>query len=60
MNNVKKLSSLLIFAEVANQQSFTVAAEKLSMSKSAVSSILSVLNKTLASNFFQGTPEECR
>jgi DNA-binding transcriptional LysR family regulator len=37
MNNVKKLSSLLIFAEVANQQSFTVAAEKLSMSKSAVS-----------------------
>ncbi len=37
MNNVKKLSSLLIFAEVANKQSFTLAAEKLAMSKSAIS-----------------------
>jgi DNA-binding transcriptional LysR family regulator len=37
MNNVKKLSSLLIFAEVANKQSFTLAAKKLAMSKSAVS-----------------------
>ena len=37
MNNVKKLSSLLIFAEVANKQSFTLAAEKLNLSKSAVS-----------------------
>ena len=37
MNNIKNLSSLLIFAEVAKQQSFTLAAKKLSMSKSAVS-----------------------
>lgn len=37
MNNVKKLSSLLIFAEVANKKSFTQAAKKLQMSKSAVS-----------------------
>ena len=37
MNNVKKLSSLLIFAEVANKKSFTQAANKLQMSKSAVS-----------------------
>jgi len=37
MNNVKKLSSLLIFAEVANKQSFTLAAKKLAMSKSAIS-----------------------
>ncbi len=37
MNNVKKLSSLLIFAEVANNQSFTLAGKKLAMSKSAVS-----------------------
>lgn len=37
MNNVKKLSSLLIFAEVANKQSFTLAGKKLGMSKSAIS-----------------------
>jgi DNA-binding transcriptional LysR family regulator len=37
MNNIKNLSSLLIFAEVAKQQSFTLAAKKFSMSKSAVS-----------------------
>jgi len=37
MNNVKKLSSLLIFAEVAKKQSFTLAAKKLLMSKSAIS-----------------------
>lgn len=37
MNNVKILPSLLIFAEVAKQQSFTLAAERLGMSKSAVS-----------------------
>jgi len=37
MNNVKQLSSLLIFAEVANKQSFTLAAKQLGMSKSAIS-----------------------
>jgi DNA-binding transcriptional LysR family regulator len=37
MNNVKKLSSLLIFAEVANKQSFTLAGKQLGMSKSAIS-----------------------
>lgn len=37
MNNVKRISSLLIFAEVANKQSFTLAGKKLGMSKSAIS-----------------------
>lgn len=37
MNNVKKLSSLLIFAEVVNQQSFTRAGKQLGLSKAAVS-----------------------
>ena len=37
MNNIKRIPSLLIFAEVANQRSFTQAAKKLGMSKSAVS-----------------------
>ena len=37
MNNIKLLPSLLIFAEVAKQQSFTLAAKQLGMSKSAVS-----------------------
>ena len=37
MNNIKLLPSLLIFAEVAQQSSFTQAALRLGMSKSAVS-----------------------
>ncbi len=37
MNNIKILPSLLIFAEVANQQSFTLAAQQFGMSKSAIS-----------------------
>jgi len=37
MNNIKQLSSLLIFAEVAKKQSFTLAAKHLGMSKSAIS-----------------------
>jgi DNA-binding transcriptional LysR family regulator len=37
MNNIKQLSSLLIFCEVANKQSFTLAAKHLGMSKSAIS-----------------------
>lgn len=37
MNNVNQLSSLLVFAEVARQRSFTQAAEQLDMSKSAIS-----------------------
>jgi len=37
MNNLKVLPSLLIFARVAKEQSFTQAAVQLSMSKSAVS-----------------------
>ena len=37
MNNVKLLPSLLTFAEVAHRRSFTVAAKKLGMSKSAIS-----------------------
>jgi len=37
MNNVKIVPSLLIFAEVASQKSFTLAAKNLGMSKSAIS-----------------------
>jgi DNA-binding transcriptional LysR family regulator len=37
MNNIKQISSLLIFSEVANKQSFTLAAKHLGMSKSAIS-----------------------
>ncbi|NOY73300.1 MAG: LysR family transcriptional regulator [Gammaproteobacteria bacterium] len=37
MNNIKQLSSLLVFSEVANKQSFTLAAKHLGMSKSAIS-----------------------
>jgi len=37
MNNIKILPSLLVFAEVAQRQSFTAAAAHLKMSKSAVS-----------------------
>ena len=37
MNNIKILPALLIFAEVSKQQSFTLAAKKMGMSKSAVS-----------------------
>lgn len=37
MNNTKLLPSLLIFAEVANKQSFTLAAKQFDMSKSAIS-----------------------
>ncbi len=37
MNNVKLLPALLIFVEVANQESFTDAAKQLGLSKSAVS-----------------------
>jgi DNA-binding transcriptional LysR family regulator len=37
MNNIKLLPSLLVFAEVANKQSFTLAANKFGLSKSAVS-----------------------
>ena len=37
MNNLKVLPSLLIFARVAKEQSFTEAAKQLGMSKSAVS-----------------------
>ncbi len=37
MNNIKMLPALLAFAEVAKQESFTLAAKHLGMSKSAVS-----------------------
>ncbi|MFT5759560.1 MAG: DNA-binding transcriptional LysR family regulator [Alteromonadaceae bacterium] len=47
MNNVKQLSSLLIFAEVATQQSFTLAAKKLGMSKSAISQHVSRLEQDI-------------
>lgn len=37
MNNIKLLPSLLMFAEVAHKQSFTLAAKQFNMSKSALS-----------------------
>lgn len=45
MNNIKRLPSLLIFAEVANKQSFTLAARQLGMSKSALSQQLKRLEQ---------------
>lgn len=47
MNKVKLLPSLLIFAEVAKQGSFTQAAVKLKMSKSAISQQISRLEESL-------------
>lgn len=47
MNNVKLLSSLLIFAEVAQTRSFTEAASNLGMSKSAVSQHISRLENEI-------------
>lgn len=47
MNNIKRLPALLMFAEVAQQQSFTAAAEKLGMSKSAVSQQIKKLEQEL-------------
>ena len=47
MNNIKRLPSLLIFAEVANKRSFTLAAKQLGMSKSAVSQQLKRLEQDL-------------
>lgn len=45
MNNVKLLAPLLTFAEVANKQSFTLAAKNLGMSKSALSQQLKRLEQ---------------
>ncbi len=47
MNNIKRLPALLMFAEVAKQQSFTLAAQKLGMSKSAVSQQIKRLEEEL-------------
>ena len=47
MNNIKRLPALLIFAEVANQQSFTLAAKQLGMSKSAISQQLKRLEEDI-------------
>ena len=47
MNNIKRLPALLIFAEVANQQSFTLAAKQLGMSKSALSQQLKRLEEDI-------------
>ena len=45
MNNIKLLTPLLVFAEVANKQSFTLAAKQFGMSKSAVSQQLKRLEQ---------------
>jgi len=47
MNNIKILSSLILFSEVAKRQSFTLAANKFSMSKSAVSQQIKRLEEHL-------------
>ncbi|MCJ8337175.1 MAG: LysR family transcriptional regulator [Pseudomonadales bacterium] len=47
MNNAKLLPSLIIFGQVARQQSFTLAAKHLAMSKSAVSQQVTRLEKQL-------------
>ncbi len=47
MNNIKQLSSLLVFSEVANKQSFTLAAKHLGMSKSAVSQQIKRLEQNI-------------
>jgi DNA-binding transcriptional LysR family regulator len=47
MNNIKRLPALLIFAEVANAQSFTLAAKQLGMSKSAISQQLKRLEEDI-------------
>ncbi len=49
MNNIRLLPSLLVFARVANQGSFTKAAKTLGMSKSAVSQQVSRLESVLGS-----------
>lgn len=47
MNNLKQISSLLIFSEVANRQSFTLAAQHLGMSKSAISQQIKRLEQSI-------------
>jgi DNA-binding transcriptional LysR family regulator len=47
MNNIKLLPSLLVFAEVAQRDSFTAAAQHLGMSKSAVSQHISRLEEQI-------------
>ena len=47
MNNIKLLPSLLIFAEVAKKQSFTLAAKQFGMSKSAISQQLKRLEQEI-------------
>ncbi len=47
MNNVKLLPALLSFVEVAESKSFTLAAKKLGLSKSAVSQHISRLEESL-------------
>ena len=49
MNNIKLLPSMLVFAEIAKQKSFTEAAKTLAMSKSAVSQHLSRLEEQAGS-----------
>ena len=49
MNNIKLLPSMLVFAEVAKQHSFTEAAKTLAMSKSAVSQHLTRLEEQIGS-----------
>ncbi len=47
MNNIKQLSSLLMFAEVAKQRSFTLAAKQLGISKSGISQQIKRLEQDL-------------
>jgi len=47
MDNIKLLPSLLIFAEIAKKQSFTLAAKQFGMSKSAISQHLKRLEQQI-------------
>jgi len=47
MNNINLLPSLLIFAEIANKRSFTLAAKQFGMSKSAISQQLKRLEEEI-------------
>ena len=55
MNNIKLAPSLLIFAEIAKQRSFTKAATHLGMSKSAVSQQLSKLETSIGQKLITRT-----
>ena len=55
MNNLRKVSKILIFSAVAKKGSFTKAAEFLNVSKSAVSQQISLLESELGISLINRT-----